>query len=313
MGSMEKINEDHELCLRYHESVDESRDISSVGSFTSTFDVRADNVLCSAPIHGFAASDPAVDEMYSRFGPTPRICFDLLKMPSRLNVHKDRFESVLSNLSSRTLQEMVHGALILKFDDVTHTILLLKRRGNDLSRALVVVELITLDVEMALRNQLRKETQAERLALYRSLANLEAARRLAGVVYESLAQEKLQQQNPIELHIFPMIKKRPEGSGKGEKLPRWYSNHGDGADPSSVQSINIRRTDNDVFSSMPKLIKDNIYYAPQSPNEVAFHSFIMDNERLFIFQFTIASYDEIENGILASFSQDSLPVPPKAN
>jgi hypothetical protein len=189
MGSMEKINEDHELCLRYHESVDESRDISSVGSFTSTFDVRADNVLCSAPIHGFAASDPAVDEMYSRFGPTPRICFDLLKMPSRLNVHKDRFESVLSNLSSRTLQEMVHGALILKFDDVTHTILLLKRRGNDLSRALVVVELITLDVEMALRNQLRKETQAERLALYRSLANVEAARRLAGVVYESLAQE----------------------------------------------------------------------------------------------------------------------------
>jgi hypothetical protein len=80
-----------------------------------------------------------------------------------------------------------------------------------------------------------------------------------------------------------MIKKRPQGSGKGKKLPRWYSNHGDGVDPSSVQSINIRRTDNDVFSSMPNPIKDNIYYAPQSPNQVAFDSFIMDNKKLFIF------------------------------
>ncbi|KAF8473736.1 hypothetical protein DFH94DRAFT_764217 [Russula ochroleuca] len=231
-------------------------------------------ISAAAPIHGLAASSPAIDKMYSRFGPTPRICFDFPKMQSLLDWHEDKFESALSNLSSRTLQEMVNGARSLKFDDVSHTIVLMKRRGNDLSRALIIVEPITLVVEMALRNQLKKETQAERLALYRSLANVEAARRLAGV---------LQRQNPIELHLFPMIKKRPQGSGKGKKLPRWYSNHGDGVDPSSVQSINIRRTDNDVFSSMPNPIKDNIYYAPQSPNQVAFDSFIMDNKKLFIF------------------------------
>jgi len=308
MGSMEKFNEDHELCNRYHESVDERRDISSVSSFTSTSDVRADNVvLCSAPIHGLAASSQAIDEMYSRFGPTPRICFELSKMQSLLNWHRRRSEIAIAKLSSRTLREMVNGALELNFDDVSHTIVLVKRRGNDLSQSLIIVEPITLVVEMALRNQLRRETQAERLALYRSLANVEDSRRLAGVVYESLAQEKLQQQNPIELHLFPMIKKRPQGSGKGKKLPRWYSNHGDGVDPSSVQSINIRRTDNDVFSSMPDPIKDNIYYVPESPNQVAFDSFIMDDKKLFIFQFTIASFHEIKTGILTSFSQDSLP------
>jgi hypothetical protein len=146
-------------------------------------------ISAAAPIHGLAASSPAIDKMYSRFGPTPRICFDFPKMQSLLDWHEDKFESALSNLSSRTLQEMVNGARSLKFDDVSHTIVLMKRRGNDLSRALIIVEPITLVVEMALRNQLKKETQAERLALYRSLANVEAARRLAGVVYESLAQE----------------------------------------------------------------------------------------------------------------------------
>ncbi|KAN0127599.1 hypothetical protein V8E53_014577 [Lactarius tabidus] len=260
-----------------------------------------------AAIHEFAASNSAIDEMYTRFGPTPRICFDYLKTPSLLDVHKEKFGLALSSLSLRSLREMVNKATVLDMDDVSHTILLLKRRGS-LHRTLKTVEPITPAVEMALRNQFRRETRTERLNFYYYLANVEASRRLAGVVYESLVQETLQQLNTIELRLVPMVKRRPDGSGQGNKFPRYYSNHGDGEDPSSVLSINIHRTDNDEISSKPNPIKDKVYYALHNLNQAAVDSFIMDNNRLFIFQFTTASVQDINKGILTLFSQESLPL-----
>jgi hypothetical protein len=304
---METFAENHGLCSRYHESLDESGNIRSVSSFTSIFDVQADHVvLCSAAIHEFAASNLAIDEMYTRFGPTPRICFDYLKTPSLLDVHKEIFGIALSSLSLRSLREMVNKATVLDMDDVSHTILLLKRRGS-LYRTLKTVEPITPAVEMALRNQFRRETRTERLNFYHYLANVEVSRRLAGVVYESLVQETLQQLNTIELRLVPMVKRRPDRSGQGNKFPRYYSNYGGGEDPSSVLSINIHRTDNDELSSKPNPIKDKVYYGPHNLNQAAVDSFIMDNNRLFIFQFTTASVHDINKGILTLFSQESLP------
>jgi hypothetical protein len=246
---MGRYDEDHKSFSRYHESLDESGNIKGVSPFNSTFDVRADRVvLCSAAIHGFAASTSAIDDLYTRFGPTPRICLDYLISLGRLDGHIDRFRSALSGLSLRSLQDMVNGASVLNMDRVSHTIILMKRRGRYLSWGLKTLEPITPFVEMALRDQFRKEERTDRLRLYRSLANVEESRRLAGVVYESLVQDTLRELNTIELHLVPMVKRRPDGSDQGKKFPRYYSNHGDGADPSSVLSINIRRTENDTFS-----------------------------------------------------------------
>jgi hypothetical protein len=62
---------------------------------------------------------------------------------------------------------------------------------------------------------------------------------------------------------------------------------------------------------MPNPIKNNVYYTPRKSNQAAVDSFIMDNNRLFLFQFTISSSHEINKGIISSFSQKSLP--PKEN
>ena len=179
------------------------------------FELTTMYFLCSAPIYGYEPNDSRVDEMYSRFGPTPRICFDYLKQPARLNAHRDSFETAISELSSRRLLQLVHGARKFQIDDVSHTILLVRRRGR-LSERLTIVEPITTAVDMAIRNQLKRETQTERLLLYRSLTNVEGSRRLAGVLYELLAQEKLQQDDRIRLNLVPMV----YAPGQGRKLPR---------------------------------------------------------------------------------------------
>lgn len=144
----------------------------------------------AAAIHGLAASISAIDDMYTRFGPTPRICFNYLQSPALLDAHKENYRSALENLSMRSLQKIVNNASALCMDDVSHTIVLLKRRGSDLSRALITVEPVTPAVEMALGDQFRRETRAERLNLYRSLmANIEESRHLAYIVCESLAHD----------------------------------------------------------------------------------------------------------------------------
>ena len=202
-GTLARFKEDHQLCRSYHESVVKEGNIKSVSHLflPSIFDLTL-YFPCSAPIYGFEANDPRIGEMYSRFGPTPRICFDYLKQPARLNAHRASFEEAISELSSRRLLQIVHGARTCQMDDTSHTILLVRRRGR-LSERLTIVEPITAAVDMAIRNQLKRETQTERLFLYRSLANIEDCRRLAGILYELLAQEKLQQDDRIRLN--PMV------------------------------------------------------------------------------------------------------------
>ena len=86
--------------------------------------------LKSAAIHGFAANDSHIDEMYSRFGPTPRICFDYLRSKSQLEWHINLFQVAFSNLSSSILLNMVQGASRLKMDEVSETLFLLQRRDE---------------------------------------------------------------------------------------------------------------------------------------------------------------------------------------
>ena len=236
--------------------------------------------------------------MYTRYGPTPRICFDLLKTRGRLCEYQGNQERAISSLSSRSLQQMVRSSSDLNMDD---TIFLMKRRG-DLSRSSYILEPITPTIEMAIRNQFQRETRADRLALYHYLSNVAATRLLACVVYESLVQEDLQQRpTPIDLNLVPMTRRTIKS--------RWCSNHG--THPPFVLPIN--REANDVFSSKPDSIKEKVYYTPCYTNQAAFDSFtfIMDSNRLFIFQFTVADLHEINKGILTFFSQASLP--PRAN
>lgn len=87
----------------------------------------------AAAIHGLAGDDPAIDEMYTRFGPTARICFNYLKTPALLDRHERNLRNALSGLSLRSFQKMINNTSNLNMDDVSHTILLMKRYGSDLS------------------------------------------------------------------------------------------------------------------------------------------------------------------------------------
>ncbi|KAH9034832.1 hypothetical protein EDB85DRAFT_2219282, partial [Lactarius pseudohatsudake] len=279
----------------------------------------------AAVIHGLTANDPRIDEMYNHYGPTPRICLDFVKH-NLFIVHKAHFDTALYNLSLRKLSEMASDRKNFGINDESNTLILVKRvPRNDLIRAGLNIddgqefsygrsEPITHMIKLKLRTQLRKETRAARIALYKKLANVEGTRLIAGVVYESLAQELLEEK--IALKLVPMIKKDSSGYGRGKKFPRWHSNHGDGANRSLVLPIDITPAETFVYpvSGLNHLIKDRVYYAPEAQNQVAFDSFIMAEGKLYIFQFATGSDHPINKGIVPFFSK-MVPgaLPPRAD
>ena len=156
-------------------------------------------------------------------------------------------------------------------------------------------EPITHAVELELRNQLRKATRTAQIKLYKSLARVEGTRRIASLVFESLAQGTLQKL--IKLNLVPMVKRR---SSTGKKLFRWHSAHGDSASLSSMPPSCIKPNYTEVYSgSDPVQIKDRVYYVLEASNQVAFNSFIMTDQKLYIFQFTIGSDHPIKKGIIS--------------
>ncbi|KAI9434189.1 hypothetical protein H4582DRAFT_1856074 [Lactarius indigo] len=260
-----------------------------------------------------APNDPRIDEMYNHYGPTPRICLAFVRNNDLFDAHQERYESALSHVSLKKLGDMASDKMNFAIDDESHTLVLVRRLQRDrFTRRRL--EPITHMVKLELRNQLQKETRAMRIILYKSLANVEGTKRIAGVVYESLAQELLEKK--IALKLVPMVQRGSSGSGRGKRLPRWDSNHGDDANPSLVRLIDITPAETFPYpvSGLDHPIKDKVYYAPEAQNQVAFDSFIMAEEKLYIFQFTIGSDHPIKKGIVPFFSKKVLgALPPRAD
>ncbi|SRR6266702_1484046 len=315
---MEMFAEDHGLCSLYHEPLDKKRDITSVCSLLpSLFGLII--VLCSAVVHGFTNSDhQRMNTTYDQFGPTPRICFDFLKCEAGLIQYEARSQAALESLSLKALRKMISNATWLNLSAKSHTLLLVKRVPekrlreanrnvtNVLKYTYASVEPITHAVEVALLNQLRQEKQSHQFKFFSFLASVEGTRRTAGLVFKSMAHSRLQER--IALDLFPMMKGESGGSDQG-KVPQWHSTHGDVFMPPEF-SIDIQPVRVITYpGSSLETIEPGAYYVPESENQdqVAFDSFIMANDILYIFQFSIVPNHSIEPEILCFFLRGSLP------
>ncbi|KAH8994041.1 hypothetical protein EDB92DRAFT_1815315 [Lactarius akahatsu] len=167
-----------------------------------------EEIFKAAVIYGLKANDPCIDEMYNQYGPTPRICFNFVHNEAIFAAHKARYESTLRKLSLRKFSNMVFDEVNFDNDGESHTLILMTRLpmdGDDEDKfAYSRLEPITHMIKLKLQTQLRKETRAAQITLYNSLENVEVTRRIVSVVYESLAQEMLEEK--IALKLVPIVK-----------------------------------------------------------------------------------------------------------
>src|SRR6202008_4041421 len=111
-------------------------------------------------------------------------------------------------------------------------------------------------------------------------------REAAGFLFEALAQKFFGQ--GCYLALIPMLLVTDK---KPDSLPRWHSSHITRPNPTLEVLIHVQPSCTVEYLRMgPSLITPNVLYVPGLDNEEALNSFILLDDCLYIFRFTIAAY-----------------------
>ena len=240
--------------------------------------------------------------MFLEYGPTPRLCIDFVLSPPRLNKFRNERTRAISNLTLDTLITAVQMGEDLDMDQCYSTLLVKQKTVDDFYG--FTIEPISLSVKRLLKRQLMTVEKKERLQTYLRSPRLHDLRIISDIVFESLAQLQLQEE--VALNLVPMVNVSALRSRENAK---WESQSSspvvDAANPPFW--ILFKPTDTVEYNeSTLSGFQAGVLYVPTTSNESAFDSFILVDQVLYIFQYSIASLHEIDEGITKLLSRPTL-------
>ena len=243
-----------------------------------------------------------IGRIFDNLGPTPRLCLDLPSKPHRMKDYERQVQLAISTVTADRLEKIIGEATALSMDALSHTICLISREERDDMQSQSVVSPMTQSIQSRLASQLRNLERAERIRMYKLLAKVPDSRAMAGVLFESEAQQCLQ--DTINLELVPMVRLANSRAGT---LPRWHSSHNVLANASLETSrqealrkrftLTVRPSQTVEYRDAQFLVVPNVLYIPEATNHVALDSFIIIDGFLYLFQFTIASVHDINSGL----------------
>jgi hypothetical protein len=260
----------------------------------------------SAKIHGLTneQQDLAVDT-FETFGPIPRICINLVRDRVGLLNYENRCQAMVAGLTYHTLRHFVLDGGALDLDANLHTIFIVRRCEID-NLATGYLEPISANVKMQLMTTINKLQQIEQIELYHTFASLNSTKAVAGLVYESLCQTRLQE--GITLSLKPAIKR------KERKLVHWKSQGevpaSNSMDVDSPEVVSFPPNIGIVYEEL-RSVEPNRLHVPKARNQVALDSFFILGEFMYIFQSTVANSHDIGKGLEESLSKVVNILPPK--
>ena len=248
-------------------------------------------------------------EVFLEYGPTPRLCINCVRNPAQLEFYHSRRNEALERLDIDTLLSAVRLGEELDMDTKQfHSIVLLKRQNAE-SEAVddlhlfqhFSIEPITISVKQLLMKQLLKVEMKEQLRSYLLISKTHESRVVAGLIFEALAQRQLQE--GVVLSLMPMVRVPPP---VGKRNATWEKQSGTAAGAAKSIWFKPLYTTKYTPSTLEEEFQAGVLYIPTASIQVAFDSFILMEQILYIFQFTIAPSHDIKGGILDFFSQATL-------
>jgi hypothetical protein len=256
----------------------------------------------SAKIHGLTneQQDLAMDT-FETFGPIPRICINLVRDRVGLLDYEKRCQAMVTGLTYHTLRRFVLDGVLLILDANSHTIFIVRLcEIDDLTTD--YLEPISANFKMQLMATINKLQQIEQIEHFHTFASLNSTKAVAGLVYESLGQTRLQE--GITLSLKPAIKK------KERKLVHWKSQGEVPASNSVLESVSFPPNIGIVYEEL-RSVEPNRLHVPKARNQVALDSFFILGEVMYIFQFTVENSHDIEKGLEEPLSKLVNILPPK--
>jgi hypothetical protein len=271
---------------------------------------RLPSCSTSAVARGFTPDKiNKVQSAFDHLGPTAWFCLDFVRNPRQVVAYESHRDAELGKLSMGDLKKAITDSSTLEFRG-SHSIFIIRRRTPELPPSHehylqeYTIEPITPYILQKLKYKLMDAQQEQQLDLYQTLESALQTRQLASLVYEMIGHRIFR--SKIDLTLVPMVMNR----NPKRKLTWWHSQFlGDlgPMDSKGVFSITFSPPDIARYNwPGPSVIKPLVYYIPEASNQTAFDSFVMDNEILFLFQFTIASSHGIKPGMMDFLSQQLL-------
>ena len=294
--------------------MEKERDLTSVSPLFDLVTKLHTLRNCSASIYSLGCiNESRTNEIFDQLGPTPRLCIDYQLDSVAMSQYEWDLRITSSQFTSNKLELLLSTATNGDFgiDSLTHKIALLSRKSSDDVYSEGVVIPITPYIQSRLSNRFCDLERKEHLRLYKAFARVHEGRKMASVFFKVLAQTALQE--GITLKLVPMVKL--EEARKG--APRWCSSHefltNSQLEEQCQQVLThlvIRPIRREEFPDNKHLsLARNVMYVPEVDNKVALNSFILLNDGLFIFQFTIADTHDIKQGLLDFFKEYVVPSP----
>jgi len=166
------------------------------------------------------------------------------------------------------------------------------------------VEPISLSVKRLLKKQLMKVEQKEQLRTYLLIARVQDSRIMTSIVFEPLAQLQLQEE--VTLNLVPMVEVPAPQGGNAKWEPQPSSRAGAPFPIQFKPADTVEYNKSELSGFQP-----GVFYVPMSLNQVAFDSFVLVDQVLYIFQFSISALHEITEGVTKFFSQLTLKEKPQ--
>ncbi len=187
-----------------------------------------------------------------------------------------------------------------------HKICLISRQNRENVYSRPIVSPITSFIKSRLANRFRTLERGEQIHLYKYLFKVPGSRATAGIFFKAAAQGC--SQDGVTLELLPMV--RLPSSRRRKNYPRWHSSHiflhNATLEAARQQALRERQSLNipqhlpivEYTDNGPSSIVSNVIYVAESTNQVALDSFILINDLLYIFQFSIGNVHDIKTGLI---------------
>ncbi|TFK61874.1 hypothetical protein BDN72DRAFT_420401 [Pluteus cervinus] len=250
-----------------------------------------------------------LDYVYDTFGPIPRLCIDYQRSDGiELKRYARDLANSITSLDIKTLQDVVKNADDMSMDSVSQKICLIRRDTPNIWEYSFTTSPITESVASRLALQLRNTDLKDTLKIFKHYSRISSIRGMTRCIFEAICHRHFQVS--IDITYTKMVRKPLNPRAK--RQPQWHSAYIPlenealeqmrlqlAQDPNGKESLKVQPSMvlEYSFESFPTHPTQDVYYIPTRSNEEALYSFIIHNNTLYIFQFTMAGNHSIKAGL----------------
>jgi hypothetical protein len=236
-------------------------------------------------------------QRYDLLGPTARFCLEMT--PDEVATYIADRDASIANTCLDRFREHFSNGVEMSYDTFLHKICLIRRpRGSRLGFGGFTIELISAAVEQQVVQRLEKFSGDQLLDMWAKFSRLGNARGMTGSIFEAFIHRQFRTR--IDLDATPMVRSNCVNScwHASFSTKRPYDATVYGAAQQDF-SLHVDVCSTFIYDSTSTLnIQPDVYYVPQSGQQVTLDSFILHGGYLNVFLCTGGRHRSIKDGLV---------------